>query len=304
VQHPNELVQWLEDHFKIVAIRFPEVALQCPRCGHTAFYFNVKKRVGWCHRASCGWAPTLDELESYAPAAYLGPEDNDDEVLPKAQALEPVRLPSGSRPIVSEIKPNGAYIEDMHAFDYLQSRGIGYMEAWEAKLHSTLDRIVVPVFERGALLSWVGRHFRGMAHPVRWTGPKGARHNETLYRWDVFQHVKELTLVENTLVSLSLGVAASFGSHLTDPQIQKIITGSAKSVVLLWDEGAEERAEKAVRRLRAGGVPAGYVRISGQPDDHPKSEMQQTVRTAHEQVREGAVVVVAFTVAKSAVTGP
>jgi hypothetical protein len=102
----------------------------------------------------------------------------------------------------------------------------------------------------------------------------------------MLKHVNNLTLMENTFnaiwISNTLGNCTStFGSNLSDRQIELISGGAAKTVVIMWDEGADLSAEKARKKLKGAGVDVTCLKISGQPDDHELYSINQMILDGH-----------------------
>jgi hypothetical protein len=114
----------------------------------------------------------------------------------------------------------------------------------------------------------------------------GVKTREYIFNWDNARHWKRLSLVENTFNAMWLRnyqYTTNFGSHMSEAQAQLIAASAVESVVLVWDENAEREAEKAVNLLQNKfGIPAAYVKISGQPDDHPKEMLLGILDQAHE----------------------
>jgi hypothetical protein len=66
-----------------------------------------------------------------------------------------------------------------------------------------------------------------------------------------------------------------------------IARSKIKEVAILWDEGAEKKAEKAVKKLHRRGVRAAYWLIKGQPDDHPVEDVKEWANAVYEAAKEG-----------------
>jgi hypothetical protein len=158
-------------------------------------------------------------------------------------------------------------------------------------LRASENRIYIPVIENGVLVNYVGR--------VKWwinsTAPRyqyaeNVTTTNYLFSWDVFRTREQLTLVENTFNALWLrehGVTTNFGSHLSTTQAEKIAYSRVRRVLILWDEGAEPKAAKAVTLLRGYGVSAAYVRVEGQPDGHRLECLTSILRGGFEALEGG-----------------
>jgi hypothetical protein len=119
----------------------------------------------------------------------------------------------------------------------------------------------------------------------------GAKTGIYILGWDECELWGRLSLIENTFVSLSLrqSIQATtvFGSNVSDTQADMIARSKIKEVAILWDEGAEKKAEKAVKKLHSRGVRASYWIIKGQPDDHPVETVKEWANAVYEAAREG-----------------
>ena len=57
--------------------------------------------------------------------------------------------------------------------------------------------------------------------------------------------------------------------------------------MLLWDEGADKNAERAVNKLREIGIKATYVKIRQQPDNYPEKTLADIVKNSHKLAKNG-----------------
>lgn len=264
----------------------------CPRCGHKAFYFNYFKKVGYCHHDKCHWKPTLDDLfervgEKLEDAVWddLSPNEGP---APKVE----VTLPETAKRLVEleDGKLNTKYPTIILRLK--EDRTITIEQAYNFNLYTGGCRIYIPVYLEGELVNWVGRAlwwppFEGA---LRYKYPRGTKVTDYLFNWDTAKTWDRLTLVENTFNAIWLHkhyVTSNFGSHLSDSQCEHILRGRARSVVLLWDRGAESSAHKAVKKLRSLGVQASYGMIDGQPDDHSEPEIVRWIQELHQAAQAG-----------------
>ncbi len=267
-----------------------ELQFQCPECEHPNFYFNTIKGVGFCHR--CQWTPRREDLvkalgrmgQTILQAQEAGSQER-----PEPERIE---LPSDAGPLFLESGETHCHVCEEIVQRIEHDRFVSRDKQRLFQLHSTENRIYIPIHdEQGNLVNYLGR--------VKWWRDQppdiksklyapGAKTSHYLYAWNDFQPLKEIGLVENTFNALwlrELGVTTNFGSSLSETQLTKIFASRVESVVLIWDEGAEERAETAVRKLRSGGLRAVFARISGQPDQHSVECLTRIVRHGHQAAR-------------------
>lgn len=257
------LINWFHSAFGVNKLSSKgELQTLCPKCKHEKFYFNLKKRVGWCHSAKCHWNPRLNDL---IKVVGYGPDEQGYTPMYRHDEIVKISLPSGSYPIFSNKK----------GIDYLLSRNIPYELFYEFNIHCTNDTVIVPVTLNGEIVSYVQRNIDTKFYNY----PSNGQHHKTLLGWDTAQYWDTITLVENTFVSLwlrDLQCTTNFGSHLSDHQALTIAKGSAKLVNILWDEGAKTNG--AENKLRSLGIKTNVIKIKGQPDNYPKETIQNLIK--------------------------
>jgi hypothetical protein len=254
------------------------------------FYFNVKKQVGYCHHDKCHWKPTLKDL---VDRVGHGPDDTLGAQLPEPEP-EPVEitLPEGAKRLI--VRRDGNLWTDFPAavghieFD----RRITVEDQFRFALHVGNQRVYVPVYDDTKLVNYVGRAMWWLPYKpfLRYEYAKGVKTSNYLFNWSSAKTWNNLTLVENTFNAIAYKkecVTTNFGSHLSDKQINMITHGRARSVLLLWDEGADASAFKAAKKLRAAGVKADYAKINGQPDDHGLDYIHRVIAECHAAIAEG-----------------
>jgi hypothetical protein len=207
------------------------------------------------------------ELGAYSPVAA------------KPVALKPVELPKEATKI---------HWDDREVYA-LATRGVTWEHIQQFDIRSDGKRLYVPVYEGGELVQYNSRRVdRAAIEYEDWfdAGPKpykyASGHPITHYflGWDECKLWDNLVLVENTFVSMwlrHLDCTATFGSHLSDTQIDKISHSNIKKVTFLWDSGTQYASEKAVKKLRALGIECKVVTLKGQPDDHTLAEIEEMI---------------------------
>ncbi len=279
-----KLVDWLSRHFRVDEFQRGEARFSCPKCGHESFYFNTNKRIGFCHHDACHWTPDLQDLEALAGDTYDGSDS--DYFIPEESEQVPVEvsIPGSARPLV--IMEKGKLLLPYPTASLkVSERGVSVEDQYRFKLHIDMHRVYIPVYTEGELVSYVGRQ-------IWWTGqegmkylyPEGAPVSKHIFNWDEAQSWEHLSLVENTFNGIwlrSLQCTSNFGSNLSDTQMRLIASSSAvRTVVLLWDHGAQSRAEAAVRKLRTKyGIAALHIQLArGQPDDYDRTKLDSLLQ--------------------------
>lgn len=262
-----EIAQWFNKAFGVKKRKGNELNTDCPRCGHKDFHFNIKSRVGFCHRAGCHWSPSFEELcdlAGYKPdELFLMPDriEEEREVI--------VELP-GQPLVFYALDKLMTHSQD--ALDYLLKRGLTVDDMIRWKITFDGMRVYVPIMKEGQLYNYVGRDITGTSDK-KYKYATGVKTSRWIFGWDESKLWDHITLVENTFNSIRyrnlFNCTTNFGSYLSDYQIDLIKKSKVKTVILLWDAHTFESAEKVVKKLRYNGIHACYCWMQGQPDDHP-----------------------------------
>lgn len=265
----NPILNWFHSTLGVEKLSSRgELQTFCPKCGHEKFYFNLYKKIGWCHSAKCHWKPGLQDLINLVG---FGPDETG--YFPSYRKETPpitILLPEGSFPLITK---EGKF-PWKKGIDYLISRGVPPALIQLFDIRGDGKTVIIPVRANGELVSYVQRNIDTKHYHY----PSGGMHYKTFLGWDEAQYWEKLTLVENTFVSLwlrNLNVTTNFGSHLSDEQALTIAKGSAKLVNLMWDEGA--KTADAVKKLNHLGIKCTVIPIKGQPDDHSKEEIEKLI---------------------------
>lgn len=202
-----------------------------------------------------------------------------------------ITLPEGLQQLVW-MQDGEYYTSHYKVMMEVAKRGVKLEDQFIFNLHTSLNRVFIPVYEDGQLVNYVGRLFWWLpfASKLRYCYHEHAKTSHYLFNWDAARYWKQLTLVENTFVGIAnqkYHITSNFGSSLSDTQIEKIAKSNADTVVVLWDEVADRNAEKAVNRLRELGVKAIYVKIKGQPDNYPEKTIADMVQQGHKLAKKG-----------------
>lgn len=262
-----------------------EIQTKCPECSSDKFYFNIRKQVGVCHKASCGFTPKIDDLIAivgFAPdqeGYYERPEE--------AEKILDLKLPGYT---ILERQNGEMMMRYPVALDYLRSRGLTDDTILNWGLTCNGERIFLPIVSDGTLVNYNSRVLPGIPGPKYLYAP-GAKTSHYILGWTEARNWRRLALVENSFVSLwlrsHLQCSTTFGSSLSDVQADLIGRSGIKTVALLWDKGAEKKAESAVKKLNARGLSAAYWRINGQPDDFALFDVVQWGTAVFEAANTG-----------------
>lgn len=269
-----KLRDWLNKNFGITSSQKEEVQFPCPKCQHPAFYFNLTKKVGYCHRASCHWKPGMKEINKYA-RFYKAPISPTTDFLGEPDP-GPIRseisLPGSAQPLV--YRDSGVLVSRYpDAVSEVAARGVTPENQYKFNLHISPQRIYIPVYSEGKIVNYVGRAFPWKRDDIkRYSYATGVSTRAYLFNWDNAKSYPSLVLVENTFNAIWLSdhchASTNFGSDLSKEQINLITKSKVRTVVFLWDEGAEWAAGRARERLAAKGIQSTYLKIKGQPDDY------------------------------------
>ena len=271
--------------------RTNEAHFSCPQCGRENFFFNVSKRVGVCHHSKCKWKPRLKDISKYLKLSVSAQGERSDTTPLPAPGPISVTFPTGSVRLITRV--SGHYMtRNQRATEEIAKRGVSVEDQFIYGLRITDDRVIIPVYENNKLVNYVSRliWWLPLESKCKYLYCPGVKTNNYIFNWDNVKHWDRITLVENSFNAIIYNneqVTTNFGSYLSPIQIEKLPHGRVESIVLLWDEGAEESAEKAVKPLRGKGIPSCFVRIKGQPDNHEIETIRKWIREGHIVARKG-----------------
>jgi hypothetical protein len=176
------------------------------------------------------------------------------------------------------------------ALDYLRKRGLSDEIILNWGLTFDGQRIYVPIYKGGELVSYNSRDLTGTAKK-KYLIASGTKTSQFILGWEECKLWHRMALVENTFVSLwlrrELWCTTVFGSNLSDEQVDMIANSNVKQVAILWDENTEKGSARAISKLHELGVQAAYWRIRGQPDDYDKATTLDRARRVYDAAAAG-----------------
>lgn len=293
----QKVYNWLNKNFSLNSSDASDVRFNCPKCGYKNFYFNVIKRVGYCQKASCHYSPSLlalSNLPGKTPIELSGSDYMPPNPHP-VYVTNPVSLDPYQFPKVLEFQDGRFFINGYDALDYLERRNITKEVINQYDIRYGFDvfgkeRIYVPIYEGGKMVSYLGRLFKPGDVGLRYSYCLGTKINDHFLNYDyIANFISRVAFVENTFVAMSYGpgFSTNFGSHLSQVQIDKLSKTGLKDVLILWDGGADEAAFKAVTKLRKVGLRAAYVSLPGkvQPDELTKDKVEEICCFGYENLQ-------------------
>lgn len=267
-----------------------EIQTECPECYGDKFYFNVKKQIGVCHKASCAYTPNIEDLIEIVgfPPGADGVYDKEEE--------EQKELPQLVLPGVSVLQMiNGQLMMTYEvALQYLRKRGLTDSVILNWRLTCDGQRIYVPIYSNGVLVNFNSRLLPDL-EGRKYLYAKDRSTGNFILGWEECRDWTRLCLVENTFVSLALRsdlhCSTTFGSNISNVQAGNMGRSRIRTVALLWDEAADKKADIAIHKLHNYGVKAAYWRIKGQPDDYPKEQVKEWSEKVFEAAEKGVAYV-------------
>ena len=290
------LQQWLNRNFGVTSVQGKEIQFPCPKCHHPAFYFNLEKKIGYCHRNTCHFKPSMKDLNKLARFAKAPATLTDARFV--EQGLEPARptieLPSSAKPLVERIDGQFmSYYQDV--VQQVAGRGVSPENQYRFAFHWDGSRVYIPIYFKGKLVNYVGRAAWWFDTGLfRYAYCPGANTRDYFFNWDQHKLHSSLVLVENTFNGIWLSdhcyATSNFGSDLSKTQIDLLASSKVKTVLFLWDEGAEWAAGRARERLKEKGIDSAYLKIKGQPDDYTIDVLLPWIEYGLSNVRKKAII--------------
>ena len=166
------------------------------------------------------------------------------------------------------------------------------------------DRMVVPVTDGDDVNFFVARYMKAKpprcaAHKLPCTlcggtdehervkktiYPKGAKPGRHLFNYDRAKHCKTIRIVEGVLDAIHVGrsAVATFGTNLSQYQLEMLMRTSAREVVIMWDPDANDKAMRLADRL----ADLWTIRVVKLPDGKDPDEIPRTVLMDLERASE------------------
>ncbi len=186
---------------------------------------------------------------------------------------------------------------------YFQERGIGVKRAlrygigW-CESGYFRNRMVVPVTRGDDVLFFVARYMeatppmcRADRLPCKRCGgedehkrlkktlyPKGAKPGRYLFNFDEARHCKVIRIVEGVLDAIHVGrsAVATFGTSLSQYQLELLMRTAAEEVVIMWDRDAIGKArDLATRMADLWRVRVVELPDARDPDEHTKEALRE-----------------------------
>lgn len=191
---------------------------------------------------------------------------------------------------------------------YFRERGIGPKKAFRYGLGWCDDgyfanRLVVPVTSDDQVVFFVARYMKQRPPlcrrpnlPCKTCGgkdmhnrlkktlyPKGAHPGRFLYNYDRARHCKTIRVVEGVLDAIHVGrsAVATFGTTLSQYQLELLMRTNAREIVIMWDRDAIEKARELADRL----ADLWTVRVvelpdARDPDEHTRGSLRALERAS------------------------
>lgn len=239
------------------------IGLQCPRCLDNAYHAAVfRETPHTCTCWRCGYGISLSQFiyESqggnltdiktkvkfllYGRKAIQKPVE---EVLKPAVIEKDVQLPSGILPI-AEAKSS------LLVASFCKTREMGVEMFIERDFYVCFSgnyegRLIIPIIHKGKLISYQSRDMTGLSH-LRYKTCPDTKLNNTLFNIDSIKDIMIIT--EGVFDALRVGkeAVATFGTSITEHQLQLILELNPARVVFAWDSDAYLKARKAAKQLK------------------------------------------------------
>lgn len=225
-----------------------ERVLFCPRCeelGHNGkdkLWFNAEKRIGWCYRCEKVFDPVgllcafegveqndakrrvVDQVNIIHSEAlndlFRGFEEDAAAVweLPFYEVPDEFDLPQEAQPITAK-SPAFAYLADRRlSKKHVDAYNLHYVP--ERSRSKFSGRIIIPVYVREVLATFVARDFTGKSK-LRYLYPKNNPTGKVIFNYDVAKkHIEQIVICEGAIDAMTIGphAVALLGKSLSRQQ--------------------------------------------------------------------------------------
>ena len=278
-----------------------DINIDCPWCGadkHLGIHKNRGSLNCWvCNlheaRSQLGRYPTfLDlicELEGIDRRVAFGRlNDYSDKYAPEPEEETWVRpektdLPPFTTSFDAPSNPFNSHLRHLiqyrdWAYGYLKSRGFGVKTIQKYGLlftppgsqHPSDGRIIIPVYFKGKLVSWLGRDYTDSQQRY-YNNPAPLsveRMRDIFYGWDYFMEsgAKKVQMVEGAFDVWRLGDAALglLRSRLSRQQLKLLLSANVESIAIILDRDA---FGKAVNIAADASAFFNRLKVVDLPDD-------------------------------------
>ena len=183
---------------------------------------------------------------------------------------------------------NGAKRSELPS--YFTKRGIGPKKAhrwglgW-CEVGYFENRLIVPVTDAGDVVFFVARYMKekppkGVKKTLY---PKGAKPGRYLFNYDRAKTCERIRIVEGVLDAVHVGksAVATFGTSLSQYQLELLMRTAAKEITIMWDRDAIDKARALADRL----ADLWTVRVvelpdARDPDEHTREDLLAMERNA------------------------
>lgn len=250
--------------------KYPEYTICCTRCTDTRYRLgiNFKKKVGHCF--NCGYTihpyNFLEELGiGTIPKHITDARELIDAFIDKLKPNEDLVQPPKA------IKFNGVMLWDWDtdeeeygkiaemAYAYLIKRGFEsvcrrrtFPIMIPAKGVFRTPRLVLPIFEKGELVSYQARALDNAVpkylNPPKILGVASSKSN-LVYNLDAVDKDNPIVICEGIFSAMAVGqqAVAVLGKEISQQQVFKILSAGITEAVIMFDPGAEKWAIKAAK---------------------------------------------------------
>lgn len=276
-----------------------EYVIRCPFCGdatsHNHLHINIENRVFYCFY--CGKGGPLSTL-----LGKLGISGKF-QVEKRIQAKEPILLDfERFTPLDHRCVPGAAA-----AYKYLEQRGVPREESVLYNMRLSLEesspwygRIIIPIYERGQVVCFVGRSFFDFVTPKYLFPHRGQTlltSHETIFipHWDrnrIFSNMGTYTavIVEGMFDALSLRRVfdrqfypiALLGKSMSEAQLYKVLNlPNTSEFCVMLDADAHWDSMKVAKLLASYGKEVHVALLKkGDPDTTDRFMLSELVATA------------------------
>ena len=236
----------------------PELRFHCPPTIHTArtgkpdrkgkLYLNPAKNVAYCQRCGFKTRDAKAFAERYGLAIDVAISAT------ASPALPSLHLPP-------EYSTNWQTPSGRRAWTYLRRRGIapatiaGY-DLGYCDFGRYAERIIIPIFQDAALVSFQARDYTGRS-PIRYLNPPGALPSR-LFNLDRAARTGVVVLVEGPFDALRLAAyaVALMGKGWNSAKRTQLLRARPQTVLLALDQdGSATQETMAIRRDLCGLIP-------------------------------------------------
>lgn len=241
------------------------ISIQCPFCSDNSFHGCIHTKKIFYNCWKCGWHPMEKVIQEITEL----PTKEIKKIIRELTGVPIIRKRKEIKEKPTTLRLEGEELTDKHR-NYLLSRNYDpdfIIEKYKIKGTNHLGdykfRIIAPIFFEKQLVSYQGRDITDQSKSRYKACPKEKEiihHKHILYNID--NAISDTLIIVEGIMDvwrLGDGSVATFGTGYSQEQIDLIVKKGYKKVFIIYDPGAQDKANILGKNLNLFGIQATII---------------------------------------------